>query len=120
LASTGAVFFANHSPVSSRQSRQSEQDGTSRVRAVATKSVVALVHERVVRIMARIAGDIAVEVLLALLLLAGLSAVHLVLSLAEGSQEFKHYFGTLHEFSVILVYTMIVLKGLIRIWKHRT
>jgi hypothetical protein len=68
--------------------------------------------------MARIAAGIAAEVLLTLVLLAGLSAVHFFLSYSEGSEGFKVYFSSIHEFFVLLAYVMIALKGLMRIWKY--
>jgi hypothetical protein len=65
--------------------------------------------------MAQIAADIVIEVLLTLVLLLGLSAVHLFLSYSGGSEEFKLYFVRIHEFFLLFAYVMIALKGLIRI-----
>lgn len=58
------------------------------------------------------------EVLLTLILLLGLRAVEHVLPHSGGSEEFKFWFSGIHQFFILFAYTMIALKGLIRIWKY--
>lgn len=68
--------------------------------------------------MARIATGIAVDVVLTLVLLMGLSAVHFFLSHTEGSEDFRMFFSRIHECFVLVASTLIALKGLIRIWEY--
>lgn len=66
----------------------------------------------------RVAVEIAADVLVTSVLLLGLTAIHAVLSHTEASDGFKEMFSRFHEWTVLLTYSIIAIKSLIRLIKH--
>lgn len=67
---------------------------------------------------ARTVLDIAADILITLVLLAGLSLVHSTLSRIDASDGFKQYFSRFHEWMALIAYVVVAAKGVVRIVKH--
>jgi hypothetical protein len=63
----------------------------------------------------RIIKGVGEDVLIALALLGGLSIIHVTLTWIDASEAFKQYFSALHEWTVACTYTVVGLKGIMRI-----
>ena len=63
----------------------------------------------------RVVRDNCEDVLIALVLLGGLSLIHGTLIRIDASEAFKHYFSNLHEWAVLSAYTVVGVKGLVRV-----
>ena len=70
-----------------------------------------ILRARVTRIVIGVGED----VLIALVLLGGLSLIHVTLTWIDASEAFKQYFSDLHEWTVLCTYTVVGLKGIMRI-----
>jgi hypothetical protein len=63
----------------------------------------------------RIVLGICEDVLIALALLVGLSLIHRILIRTDASEAFKHYFSNLHEWLALCTYTVVGVKGIVRV-----
>lgn len=72
-----------------------------------------ILRARVTRIVIGVGED----VLIALVLLGGLSLIHVALIWIDASEAFKQYFSNLHEWTVIFAYAVVALKGIIRLFR---
>lgn len=70
-----------------------------------------ILRARVTRIVIGIGED----VLITLVLLGGLSLIHVTLARIDASEAFKLYFSDLHEWTVLCAYTVVGLKGILRL-----